>query len=250
VRKKIKGGKMAKVMRKETVFVILMIAASSLFGCATQSAVIPTTAPVAKPSAPASYVIQDGDQLDVKFFYNPELNESVVVRPDGRISLQLVGEVQAAGKTPAELDKELTDMYSQELRKPTVTVIVKSFAGQRVYVGGEVNTQGLILLPSGMTALQAVFQSGGFKDTAQPADTLVIRKGEGNRPVPIRVNLASAVNDGKGAGFQLQPDDVVYVPKSAIAEANQFVNQYIERLFLFRGVSLGFSWELHGDKNN
>ena len=59
--------------------------------------------------------------------------------------------------------------------------------------------------------------------------------------------LSGSVN---GQDFRLQPDDVVYVPKSAIAQANLFVNQYIEKLFLFRGVSLGFNWELHGDKTN
>jgi len=87
------------------------------------------------------YIIQAGDQLDIKFFYNPELNDSVTVRPDGKISLQLVDEVQAAGQTPAQLDDFLTEKYAKELRKPVITVIVKSFASQRVYVGGEVNRQ-------------------------------------------------------------------------------------------------------------
>jgi protein involved in polysaccharide export with SLBB domain len=194
------------------------------------------------------YVIQPGDELDVKFFYNPELNEAVTVRPDGMISLQLVDEIKAAGKTPAELDKALTDLYSQELRKPMVTVIIRTFSGQRIYVGGEVNEGGLFELPAGMTAIQAVFQAGGFRETAQPAETLVIRKGPDNRPVPIRVNLTSVMKGNEeGADFRLQPDDVVYVPKSAIAQANKFVNQYIEQLFLFRGVSLGFSYELHSE---
>ena len=75
----------------------------------------------AQPSS-APYIIRPGDQLDIKFFYNPELNESVTVRPDGKISLQLVDEVQAAGLEPAELDARLTEAYSQELKKPMVTV--------------------------------------------------------------------------------------------------------------------------------
>jgi protein involved in polysaccharide export with SLBB domain len=142
----------------------------------------------------------------------------------------------------------LTDLYSRELKKPVITVIVRSFTGQQVYIGGEVNTPGLVTLPPGITPLQAVFQSGGFKETAQPAETLIIRKGPDNQPVPLRIDLAAVMNaNGQGADFQLQPDDIVYVPKSAIAKLNKFVSQYIEELFLFRGVSLGFSYPLRTD---
>jgi protein involved in polysaccharide export with SLBB domain len=170
------------------------------------------------------------------------------VRPDGKISLQLIDEIQAASLQPSELDQRLTNLYSRELKKPVLTVIVRSFTGQRVYIGGEVNTPGLVTLPPGITPLQAVFQSGGFKETAQPEETLIIRKGPDHRPVPLRIDLAAVMNaNGQGADFQLQPDDIVYVPKSAIAKLNKFVSQYIEELFLFRGVSLGFSYPLRSD---
>jgi polysaccharide export outer membrane protein len=215
-----------------------------------------TTPPIAAAPATAQplvtpYLIQPGDALDIKFFYNPELNETVTVRPDGFISLQLVNEVKAAGLPPSQLNETLTHLYARELKKPVIAVIVKTFAGQRVYVGGEVGQQGLLTMPAGLTALQAVMQAGGFKNTAQPSETLVIRKGPDSRPVPLRVDL-NAVLSGttNGQDFRLQPDDVVYVPKSPIAQANLFVNQYVEQLFLFRGVSLGFSYELHGDKSN
>jgi polysaccharide export outer membrane protein len=167
------------------------------------------------------------------------------------ISLQLVDEVQAAERTPAELDQYLTEQYAKELRKPVITVIVRSFTGQRVYVGGEVNEQGLLELQPGLTPLQAVFQAGGFMETAQPAEAIVIRKDAYNRPVPVKVDLTAAMNGNiLNKNFRLQPDDVVFVPKSAIAKANKFVRQYVEDLFLFRGVSLGFSYELHSDQNN
>ena len=183
-------------------------------------------------------------------FYNflHRLNETVTVRPDGKISLQLVDEVQAAGLTPSKLDDMLTQKYSSELKKPMITVIVKSFEGQRIYVGGEVNRQGLITIAGNMTPLQAVLNAGGFKETASPESAIIIRKGPENKPVPIAMNLDEAMHGKSGsADFLLQPDDVVYVPKSAIAKANKFVNQYIENLLLFRGVSLGFSYELHAD---
>ncbi len=128
--------------------------------------------------------------MDIKFFFNPELNETVIVRPDGNISLLLIDDVRSAGLTPSELDVLLTQAYARELRKPMITVIVKTFTGQRVYVGGEIGKPGLVELAPGMTALQAVFNAGGFLDTAKPEAVLVIRKGgAADAPIPIRVNL-------------------------------------------------------------
>jgi protein involved in polysaccharide export with SLBB domain len=193
---------------------------------------------------PFVYKIAPGDELDIKFFYNPELNETITVRPDGMISLQLIDEIQAAGLKPADLDNKLTDLYSRELRKPVLTVIVRSFTRQRIYVGGEVNTPGLIVLPAGMTTLQAIFQSGGFRETADPAETLVIRKGENGKPVPLRIDLAAVMDADGGSDFQLQADDIVFVPKSAIANANKFIDEYINGLLMFRGWSFGVSQSL------
>ena len=230
------------------LFVFLVIVL--VIGCASQQVSVKSepTGVKALSQKPPDYIIQSGDQLDIKFFYNPELNETLTVRPDGKISLQLVDEVQAAGLTPSKLDDMLTQKYSSELKKPMITVIVKSFEGQRIYVGGEVNRQGLITIAGNMTPLQAVLNAGGFKETASPESAIIIRKGPENKPVPIAMNLDEAMHGKSGsADFLLQPDDVVYVPKSAIAKANKFVNQYIENLLLFRGVSLGFSYELHAD---
>lgn len=229
-------------------FALVIVILALLFGCASQNTVVKYEPPpgAAAPQEPPEYFIQPGDELDIKFFYNPNLNETILVRPDGKISLQLVDEVRAAGLTPAQLDDVLTQKYAKELKKPAVTIIVRSFTGRQVYVGGEVNTPGLINLAVGMTALQAVINAGGLRETAEPAGAIVIRKGQGNKPIPLRVDLNETIY-GKGdtSNFQLKPSDIVYVPKSSIAKANKFVNQYIERLLLFRGVNFGFSYEVH-----
>ncbi len=223
--------------------------------CAPQQTTLKQETPSASKTSMSqkleAYRIQPGDQLDIKFFYNPELNETVFVRPDGKISLQLVDDVHAAGLTPSQLDEILTRNYSRELRKPVVTVIVRSFTGQRVYVGGEVNSPGLVNLTTGMTALQAVLTAGGFRETAKPEGVLVITKGPGNRPIPIRADLKRAIyGEEENGDVPLHPYDIVYVPKTRIAQANKFVNQYVERLLLFRGTSLGFgfNYEFHGSK--
>jgi protein involved in polysaccharide export with SLBB domain len=239
---------MAKVigMSKGSILAVI-IALCMLIGCASNNSNVKPIAalPPGALEAPSVYTIQPGDKLDIKFFYNPELNETVTVRPDGKISLQLIDEIQAANLEPLELDRQLTDLYSRELRKPVLTVIVRSFTRQRVYVGGEVNKPGLIVLPAGMTTLQAIFQSEGFKETADPSETLVIRKGSGNKPIPLRIDLAAVMEAGStGDDLQLQPDDIIYVPKSAIANANKFIDEYIGGLLMFRGWSFGVSQNL------
>ncbi len=235
-----------KASQKITHLIIAALLIAGLISCASQSSNVKD---VERPAAivytkSIVYTNAPGDRLDIKFFYNPELNETITVRPDGIISLQLIDEIQAAGLKPADLDNKLTDLYSRELRKPVLTVIVRSFTRQRIYVGGEVNTPGLIVLPAGMTTLQAIFQSGGFKETADPAETLVIRKGVNGKPVPMQIDLAALMAADGGHDFQLQPDDIVYVPKSAIANTNKFIDEYIGGLLMFRGWSFGVSQTL------
>ena len=153
-----------------TATTVLGLLSTLLIGCGTRQAVLKsdTQAVFAAPQEPPEYIIQAGDQLDIKFFYNPELNETVTVRPDEKISLQLLDDVRAAGLTPTQLDETLTLRYAPVLKEPAVTVIVRSFTGQRVYVDGEVNSPGLFNLTAGMTALQAVINAGGLRETAKP----------------------------------------------------------------------------------
>ena len=237
-----------KQSRNSLIFAVTIL--FFLVGCASQQPNVKSAVAGVKATSqkPQDYLIQPGDELEIKFFYNPEINEKVIVRPDGKISLQLVDEVPASGLTPLQLDNVLTQKYSRELKNPMLTVIVRSFTNERIYVGGEVNEQGLIDLKTGMTPLQAVLNAGGLKETASPESAIVIRKGTDNRPVPMKMNLKDAMYGKIGsADFILQPSDIVFVPKSTIAKLNKFVNQYIEDLFLFRGVSFGFSYEVHSD---
>jgi protein involved in polysaccharide export with SLBB domain len=195
--------------------------------------------PVANPADPRvaaaapgeEYRIQPGDLLDIKFFYSPELNEQLPVRPDGRIALQLAQEVEAAGRTPAELTAALMERYSKELKKPDVVVIVRSFGNQRVYVDGEVAKPGLIPLTGPTTVLQAITQAGGFVYTGNSSDVLLIRRGPKNEPVAVQLNMESVYNGTDlGQDIYLRPFDIVYVPKTAIANANLWIEQYLTRM--------------------
>jgi polysaccharide export outer membrane protein len=186
------------------------------------------------------YRIQLGDALDIKFFYHPELNEGVIVRPDGRISLQLVHEVQASGLTPEQLRKDLQDKYSNQISQPEIAVIVRSFTAQKIYVDVEVARPGLIPLTGPMTVLQSIASAGGLKDTARINEIILIRRGPENRPASMLVNVGKAI-DGSDLSqdLTLQAADIVYVPRSPIANVNLWVDQYIRKTI---PISLGASY--------
>ena len=178
----------------------------------------------------APYVLQPGDELIIKFYTNPELNEEVEVRPDGMISLQLIDDVQAAGLTPAALDAELTKRYTGELANPQVTVIVRRSSSQRVYVGGEVGSQGVIRLTGGMTIFQAIQKAGGFAKTAHRKCVVLIRQGAEGKPVGRLIDVREIQTGAHPEDdIPLQPFDVVFVPRSKIANVDVFVDQYIRQ---------------------
>ena len=189
------------------------------------------------------YRIRPGDDLDVKFFYTRELNESPKVRPDGFITLQLVDDVRAAGLTPKELKDALVDRYAGHLKQPVVSVIVRSFTSFRAYIGGEVAVPQLVPLEGGLTPIQAIARAGGVRTSANLQTVVLIRKGAQGQPIPYQLDLSDdALAAGRrDARIALLPSDVLYVPRSRIANANLFVQQYISDLLLFRGVQLGFS---------
>lgn len=232
-------------MRKLSSITILL-SLFLLFACApvvkNPTPITPMGIQKSYPYTEQEYKIQVGDQLDVKFFYNPELNEQVTVRPDGRISLQLVHEVMVAGLTPSQLTDSLTKKYAPELKKPEIVVIVRSFGAHKVYVDGEVTKPGMVPLIGFMSVHQAISQAGGMKDTARTSEVVIIRQGENHNPFVAKVNLNKAI-DGTDMSQDvvLKPFDIVFVPRSAIANVNIWVDQYIRKILPVT-VSTGFGY--------
>src|SRR5262245_36177409 len=175
------------------------------------------------------YLIRVGDLLDVRFYKTPELNvEEVPVRSDGKVSLDLVGEVQAAGLSTDELSANLRSAYSRELEDPRIAVIVREFGGQ-VYVGGEVGKPAALKFEEGITALQAIQSVGGFNDKASLENVILMRR-TSQRYEGYRLFLKEALEgDDYNQDVALQPNDVVFVPKSRIANVNLLVEQYISK---------------------
>jgi polysaccharide export outer membrane protein len=171
-----------------------------------------------------------GDVLEVKFFYTPDLNEVQTVRPDGKITLQLIGEVEVKGKSPAELREELIKLYMPLLKTPEIAVIVRSFYERRVYVGGQVMAPGIVEMPGTITLLEAIMQAGGFNiREAEVRNVIVIRHINGQR-YGQSINLKPALTGDKVQPFYLAPKDIVYVPQTTIAKLDQWVDQHINKI--------------------
>jgi len=208
----------------------LTIAAAMLMLAATAGSARQTTAAAETKASSdeGDYTLQSGDEIEIKVFEIPELSDRVRIRPDGKISALLLDDVQAAGLAPAELDDILTKGYSAFYFNPRVTVIVRGFSNQRVYVGGEVNQPGMLQLAGELSAVGAVMEAGGFRQTARRSSVILLRKGD-DGPEIRRLNLDDVL--GKGApDIALRPFDVVFVPRTFIAKANLFVQQYIRDL--------------------
>jgi len=176
------------------------------------------TGPAKQSSDTEKYILKPGDQLSVKFFFNPELNEEeLIVRPDGYISLQLIHEIKAAGLTPPDLTKLLAEKYKGQLKNPEIAVIVRSIKeANRIYVHGQVGAPGEFEMIGTLTALQAITLARGMiLDTANKSDVVVIRRDQRNEPFAIRLDLDAALSGRDlSQDIQLLPHDTVYVPRS------------------------------------
>ena len=172
-----------------------------------------------------------GDEIEVKFRFWPELDDRQAIRPDGKITLQEVDDVQASGLTPMELDEHLTKLYEGKLKEPVISVVVRSLAAQRVYVGGEVAEPGEVPLVGRLTALEAIMVAGGFdRTTAKPSSVVIVRHVDGKR-YAAKLDLSKGLDlDGKGEPFYLAPQDIVFVPATNIDKVNLWVDKYINQL--------------------
>jgi protein involved in polysaccharide export with SLBB domain len=228
-------------MNVVTISMALFTAIACLAGGSPQQTAAPAHAaavPDRDPSTP--YVLQRGVEITIKVFGRPDLDDTVVVRPDGRISSTLIDDVQAAGTTPAQLDEALTARYAKYFREPEVSVIVRKFATEKVFVGGEVGQPGMQPLGGDMTVLTAIMQAGGFKRTAR-TDSVILLRNAGGKAVAERLNmkaLMTGVTDRR-----IQPFDVIYVPMSRIGKVDAFVDQYMRQLLPIT-VSAGFTYLL------
>jgi protein involved in polysaccharide export with SLBB domain len=224
-------------MKQLLVALICVIgSAVALAGQVAPAAAQPQTVTSAPP---VDYVLQSGDEITIRVFNHPELEDTIPIRPDGMISVVLVDDQQAAGLTTRELDQKLTEAYGRMFRDLQLAVIVRKFVNNKVYVGGEVGQPGFLPMSGRFTALTAVMEAGGFRGTAR-TDSVILLRNQGGKPQVVRLDLKSVLENGT-PDVNLQPFDVVFVPLSRIAKVDKFVDQYIRQLIPV-GTTVGFQY--------
>jgi protein involved in polysaccharide export with SLBB domain len=189
------------------------------------------------------YRLGFGDEIEVKFFSNDQFNELISVRPDGRISLERIGDIYVNGMTPSQLDSLVTLTYGDIILNPDVTVFVRRFGSYPVYVLGEAKNPGAYPVERNMTIVQVLSVAGGVPFSGAMGSVMVLRQGRNEeiKAVKIDVNYYLAggrlrlttlekeidisVND-----FFIQPMDIVYVPRTPIASIVEFLEE------IYRGV--------------
>ncbi|MEM7808997.1 MAG: polysaccharide biosynthesis/export family protein [Planctomycetota bacterium] len=194
-------------------------------GCTKIDALPRDDAPAIVTTRPV--ILAPGDVVEFKFYSAPELNDVQQVRPDGAVSLQLVGEVGVAGERPDALRQQLETLYAEHLRDPTITVILRESLGRRVLVGGEVRNPGPIAMPADMDVMEAIILAGGYVPETSAVGHVIVMRDVGDQRVGYRVDLRDAIRGRATTPFFLAAGDTIHVPRSAIANVNTFVEQYV-----------------------
>jgi polysaccharide biosynthesis/export protein len=177
---------------------------------ATTATATTTKTGVGKVDA-ASYVIGPEDALQVTVWKEPTLSGTFPVRPDGMISLTLLGDVQAAGLTPMQLGDSITTKLKKFVQDPSVTVVVTGVNSQRIFVVGEVGHVGPMMMTPGMTALQAIATAGGLSPFANSKRIYILR-GEPGKQEKIPFNYKLALKGDSKQQISLIPGDTIVVP--------------------------------------
>lgn len=194
------------------VLAAALLAASFLAGCATNDY---PPAPAVAETPNLRYKIGPLDTLNVVVWRNPELSSTVTVRPDGFVSTPLVEDLQAAGKTPAELSREMEQVLGKFVRDPVVSVVVTTFQGvysEQIRIVGEAAQPQSVPYRQNMTILDVMIQAGGLTDFADGNDAVLVRGSEGGKQYTVRLDDLLRRGD-ISANVAMKPGDIIIVPQ-------------------------------------
>lgn len=206
-----------QIMRHPPFIFVGLFLSAVLAGCASSTTERVREVPAPAPVEKGSYKIGVDDKVQVSVWRNTDLSVTVPVRPDGMISVPLIGDVQAGGKTPAELSATVKSKLSLYVRDPSVTVIVTELHSHeylsRVRVTGAVRTARSSQYRQGMTIVDAVLDAGGLNDFAAPNRTKLYRTSNGKTTI-YAIRLGDILNNGKlETNMKLSPGDVISIPE-------------------------------------
>lgn len=192
----------------------LALAGLALLGACASSSHPP--APATASVQDYTYVIGAGDNLNITVWRNPELSMSVPVRPDGKIAAPLIDEMEAQGKTPTALAREVEKTLSKYVRDPIVTVIVTGFVGpysEQIRVVGEASRPLVLPFKQRMSLLDVMIAAGGLTDFADGNGATIVRASEGNRQYSVRLKDLLKRGD-VSANVEMKPGDILIIPQS------------------------------------
>ena len=192
--------------------VLVCSAGVATLGAQAGSQPIPIGTQAAAVDLPADYVIGPEDILGVVFWREAELSGDVTVRPDGRITLPVIGEIVAAGMQPGALQKQIVALAGKYVNDPNVQVIVRAINSRKFFVTGRVADPGTFDLKGPMTVIQAIAMAGGLTEYADAKNITILRKGDAQAPV-LRFNYRDVAKGKKlEQNVILRPGDTVVVP--------------------------------------
>lgn len=200
------------------VFSWMLIVFVTISACSSGPTRVATDDPVgASVKTTSDYSIGPGDTLQIFVWDHVDLSVGVQVRPDGRISTPLVEDLQAAGRTPTQLARDIERVLSEYVRSPVVTVIMQGFVGegqQQIRVVGQAVAPASLQFRQGMTVLDVIIEVGGLAEFASGNRAKIIRKQNGEN-IEIRVRLNDLLNDGRiEENIPMRPGDVLIIPES------------------------------------
>lgn len=217
-------------MRLSGLLAIAVLLLAGLGGCAPSApnlagpGVFPGGVPVTE-----EHVLAPNDELEVRFPFYADLNDRVLVGPDGRVSMQLIDTVAIGGLTIAEATKAINQRYAAVIKEPQATITLRTYAPQQVFVDGWVNNPGLVRSDVPLTVSRAVAQAGGAKSGARTDHILVLRRSSDAKLYYYEVALGNYA----GAGAEdplLKSYDVVYVPQTVFASFQDFLVNYVKNV--------------------
>ncbi|MHB1674824.1 MAG: polysaccharide biosynthesis/export family protein [Acidobacteriaceae bacterium] len=169
------------------------------------------TSPSSAAPAVDNYVIGKSDVLSVTVWKQKELSGTLLVRPDGMVSMPLLGDVQAAGSTPLQLADRIETKLKKYMQDPEVSVVVTQINSKVIYLLGEVGKKGPVQMTPGMTLLEAIASAGGLTDFANSKKMYILRNEDGKHQ-KIRVRYKQALKGDPVSNLVLQPGDTIVVP--------------------------------------
>ena len=178
------------------------------------------------------YTLHPGDQLDIVVSSAPELSRTLTVGPDGRVVMPMSRPIMAAGRTFQQVQAELSAELGTQLRDPTIAVTPRAYAPEQIYVGGQVNQPGTYTLPGRIGALEALFLAGGMSMGARTKQVAILRRSPYGGMMMRTVNIQNGLINIReyNDNMQLRRGDIIFVPKTTLAEVGSFV-QAIRQTF-------------------